>query len=514
VRENSERTTRLGGSIRAWQILFALLLLTRALTGAIDYDEDQYVAAGVFARHLTLYRDFIFLQAPADPLLLAGLFALTGGWYLLAARVLSGVLAVAVFALTITLARRYGAGRVSATALASTALLSPFLNQAIATARNDILPLTLFLAGLLLYLEAPGRRRRWAAAAGFCIGLAVEAKISYSFAPLILLLDTGWARAGRWERLIPLAAGLAVAALPGLYFLAVTPGNFLFDLLEFHMAGPAAWYQRVGQTDLLGPAYRFAVLGYLLVSGTNASLLILTAGATVIGRRQRSTAPVPLALPTLLLGGALLTGFQPSPSWPMYYAPAAPLLAVIAAALVAPLRTPGPLALLWTAAFLPALPSWSDHFADLHRLARPAAWPGIAVHHQALALDQAMAAAGHRGGAVATLFPIHALDAAAVMPEFASGPFFFRTADLLSPARIAELHGAGVETLETLFAATPPAAILGGFAAGQWREEMDAGLADYAGRQGYRAVPLTDGDLWPTGSWLYLRNETGAGRHE
>ena len=105
--------------ITAWQILFLLLLLARALATPIDYDEEQYVAAGVMARHLMLYRDFIYLQGPADPLLLAGLFSLTGGWYLLTARLLSWTLAVCVFGLTVALLRRFGLGRGFSVALAT-----------------------------------------------------------------------------------------------------------------------------------------------------------------------------------------------------------------------------------------------------------------------------------------------------------------------------------------------------------------------------------------------------------
>ena len=64
-------------------------------------------------------------------------------------------------------------------------------------------------------------------------------------------------------------------------------------------------------------------------------------------------------------------------------------------------------------------------------------------------------------GHVATLFPVVVMDANRVLPEFAAGPFFFRSADAYSAEQVAQLRGVGPATLETLFAVSPPAAIGG-----------------------------------------------------
>jgi hypothetical protein len=502
-------------AIAVWQGLFVVLLLAQALTAAIDYDEEQYVSAGVLARHLMLYRDFIYLQSPADPLLLAALYGATGGYYLLTARLVSAALAISVFWLTASLLRRYGVGRGLAVMLASIALLSPFLDRPIATARNDILPLALFLAGLLLYLEAPARGRAWFAAAGLCVGLAVEAKVSYIFAPLGLLAYTAWAP-GRLERLAPLAAGIAVAALPGLFYLAAAPDRVWYDLYEYHVTAPGVWYQRQGQTALLTPGYRLAALGVLLGWGSNLSLTLLVVGLAAIRLYQGAVDAKPPAAPPGLLGVllalAVLSGFQPSPTWPMYYAPVAPLLAALAASMFMRIRVSGPpplAPLLLVIAAVPALPPLGRALGTVPLLLHPSVWPGVVVHEQAEALARTLRAAGLPGD-VATLFPSHVLDAETVRPEFASGPFFYRTADLVPPDRVAELHGASAGGLDTLFAEAPPAAIVGGFAAGQWSVEMDAGLRDYAVRHGYRRVAPDDKALWPDGAWLYLRNTATA----
>jgi hypothetical protein len=93
-------------------------------------------------------------------------------------------------------------------------------------------------------------------------------------------------------------------------------------------------------------------------------------------------------------------------------------------------------------------------------------------------------------GHVATLFPVVVMDANRVLPEFAAGPFFFRSADAYSAEQVAQLRGVGPATLETLFAVSPPAAIVAGFGPFRfkWNPPMDAALIDYARRSGFVRV--------------------------
>jgi hypothetical protein len=148
----------------------------------------------------------------------------------------------------------------------------------------------------------------------------------------------------------------------------------------------------------------------------------------------------------------------------------------------------------------------------LAKLPYPGEWTGLAVHRNAGAIRDAIQRAGRGvgGGVVATLFPIHVLDANPVMAEFASGPFFFRTAGALPPDRISRLRGAGPDDLERLFAADPPAAIFGGTYAGLWSAPMDAALVAYAERHGYALVMQGVSAGGATGGRLYVRRPTAA----
>ena len=134
----------------------------------------------------------------------------------------------------------------------------------------------------------------------------------------------------------------------------------------------------------------------------------------------------------------------------------------------------------------------------------------MSARRNAVAIREAVRRAGAGGGDVATLFPTLVMDANPVRPEFASGPFFFRTAGALPPDRIARLRAAGPEDLERLFAAEPPAAIFGGVHAGRWRAPMDAALIAYAERHGYALVLRDMSAAGATGGRLYVRPATTA----
>jgi hypothetical protein len=191
-----------------------------------------------------------------------------------------------------------------------------------------------------------------------------------------------------------------------------------------------------------------------------------------------------------MMAGALLFGFLPSPLWPMYFAPVAPLLACLVALLHARNRAAGghrlmPVAVL--VAMLLCLPVLGQRLQALAKLAVAAQWVGLTAQRHAAEIRDAILAQGVPGD-VATLYPTHVLDANPLRPGFAAGPFFFRTADLLPPERIRRLRGIGAAGLEEAFAADPPAAILGGFYPDRWRALMDAPVLEYAARQVDHAV--------------------------
>lgn len=475
-----------------------------AMVAPWHHDEDQYVAAGALARELGLYADFVFLQPPLYPLVLAVLYGLFDGQHLLAARLLTFAFAAGSIALLLRLLTRLGAGLALATLLTVLVLLSPFVVWPLASARNDAMPFFLLLAGVVLYLDvgAPRVGLRLLAV-GALLGAAACTKVSYAFAPAIVGLHLlAVTRRGDLPRRIAwFVLGLGAAAAPAVWYLAVATEGFLYGVVTYHLTAPIAWYSWEGRAAELGVAHRLVVLAQLLGTGTNLALLLVLAWAGVCAAVRRG--PSPAGLPArsgLLMGalaaGALLFGFLPSPSWPMYFAPVAPFLAACAALWVARARAApdGPSRLLASGVVIAALPGapsvlvWIAALAALPSLDR---WTGMRATQTAAAVAEAMRATGAEGQ-VATLYPAHVIDAARVPAIFASGPFFYRTGDLLPPARIHRLRGVSPATLDKVLDADPPAAVFGGFERG-FSARMDRRLLEWAARQGYVEVPLGPG---------------------
>ncbi len=468
------------------------------------HDEDQYVAAGAMARDLRLYAGFVFLQPPLYPLVLAGLYTLFDGQHLLVARLLTFVFAAGSIVLLLRLMTRLGAGLGLATLLAVLVLLSPFVVWPLASARNDAMPFFLLLAGVVLYVEAGAARgglRLFVAV--LLLGAAACTKVSYAFAPAIvgLHLLAVTRRGDLPARVAWFVLGLGVAAMPALWYLAVATEGFLYGVVTYHVTAPIAWYSWEGRTAELGLGHRLVGLARLLGAGSNLALLLVLGWAGLCAARRRG--PPPAGLPArsgLLMGGlaagALVFGFLPSPSWPMYFAPAAPFLAACAALCVARARaTPGGASRLLAPgvaiAALPAVPSLVVWIAALAALPALDRWTGLRATQTAIAVADAMRSAGLEGP-VATLYPAHVIDAARVPAVFASGPFFYRTGDLLDPARIARLRGVSPRTLDAALRADPPAAVFGGFDRG-FSDRMDRLLLEWAEREGYVEVELGPG---------------------
>ena len=483
---------RLG--IVAWVALALLIVFAQAMTQPVTYDEDQYVAAGVLAMHALPYRDFAYLQSPLDPFVLAGLFRLTGGWFLLSARLLTFGLAVGSGLALWALLRRLGSGVALALVLLTACVMSPFLASPLANARNDALPLFLMLAGLWLYIWAVDRSWWGRAGAALLFGLAVEAKVSYLFGPLVLGLH---ALAVPRLRLPPYALGSAVAALPLLACWWVAPEAVRFGLLDYHLSAPASWYGTQGMAVALTPWVRLEALANWSSFGGNLTLIGLCVALALlaIARHRKWKRPGPVLL-SMVVGAGVL-GFLPSPAWSMYYAAVAPLLACCAAHLH---RTTAALAgaasrrILVLVAAMPLLLSLMVQAPEVKRVFQLSNWAGVVAHRSAEAIQALLPG----GGTVATLYPTMVIDANPILPGLATGPFLFRSGTLYPPEKLRALHAIAPPTMAEAFARDRPAAIYAGLYGAAWAVPMDAALTAYAQAEGWHVVRTDEqgGRLW------------------
>lgn len=489
-------------------VALAVVLFAAAMTAALDYDEEQYIAGAYFARELALYSDFISFQPPPYTWIVSMVFDRVGGWYLLSARVVTWAFAFGSCLLLFSLLLSYGTGRVVALALVVGFATSPFTEGPLVETRNDIMPLFWLLVGLRLFV-GPGSETSGSAtrmlASGFFFSLAAATKYSYVFAAPIgvaVLLYQDWVRRGgalafRMPRIGAFVVGAGVGILPLAYALVIHQDRFVFLTFEFfRQTASYDFYRSQGQGELLTWSYKLMSLPRQMVRNGNLTILLIFALSAIALARsvpwdrwlRPGRAPSTVVVAGLFCGSLVVSTYVGPHA--MYYAPVAALGALLAGRVYAAARRGIPrwlTAAVLIIALLPATPAFQRYGNLLVRSASLDQWTGVRAHRSALGISRILAEHGVSGH-VATLFPIVAIDANRILPEFAAGPFFFRVADSYPAERVARLHGVGPATLESLFAASPPAAIVAGFGPFRRFNRMDAALIDYARRSGFVLV--------------------------
>jgi hypothetical protein len=250
-----------------------------------------------------------------------------------------------------------------------------------------------------------------------------------------------------------------------------------------------------------------------LLSTGNLTILAIGAWATFALLKKdkskpgehRMFRPRRMLLATLLLS-ALVFASLPAPTFALYY----PAVAALGVLLVGDLYTavqprPGFAPALWlVASLLPSANSLLEYVRMVPASTDPSRWAGVQTHRLAGQVAD-LVEQNATPGPVATLFPVTVMDANPVLSEFASGPWFFRSAHLYEAQRIAQLRGVGPATLEGLLDRARPVAIVAGYRFATYLpyRQLDGALIDYARRKGYRLVRTRlagagyrNGQLW------------------
>jgi hypothetical protein len=459
---------------------------------SIDHDEGQYVGAVALMRHGLPYRDFAYLQTPLQPLLFAPLAWVAEGWLFPALRAINALLGAGAVAMLWLAARRAGASsngaRIAAIALASSAMLL----FAASVARNDALPLLLHVIGLWLLLAALQRQSKSPLLflAGLALGAAASAKISYGLpaaaAGLFALL--------RWHTLRPaaimaFALGGLLGGTPTAFLWALAPEAAHFGIFDYSLKAPFEWRILNGQASMLAAPLSFARLLRYLAEGCGLVALAATAFSRLHGHKHENR-DITLLL-DLMIAAGLLAAWLPRPIYIQYLGPLLPALFVRFALLVdAPFwRRPIALSLLALSMIAGCVPTALDVAQNIangdspqQNIRRDARAIGVILHGQQPS-DQ-----------IATLSPERMVDSGLTLDRrFVTGPFLFRTRDILKPSEAEALHVATARTAGAALDAQPPIALLvgaemkGSPAAPQG---LDATLILWARAHGYRPITL------------------------
>ena len=443
------------------------LVLCLLLASPYNHDEEQYVAAGAAALHGVVYRDFVYLQTPVYPMILAAAFSIARGDIYLAAHVVSALATLGCCGLVYAVLRTLGCSRSSAGFGGLALLFSTTVQLAASSGRNDAAPLLLFLAGLLAAVRAwsgpsqtpPASRYVLLGAAGLALGLSVSTKLTYVFAApvlgaYVLVQDRPW----RAPRALAQGAVVGIGGLMGLSptvaALAAFPVQAAYGMFRYHLTAPIYFYTATGRAHELTLPSKLAFaaklfrLDAVLVSCLAIFALALWRRWAERGRRPfLAPGPPILALFKALLLGALVMAILPSPPQQQYWMAPIAIAIVLAAALTAELRGRLP-AWLLVVAWLPGALGGAHALSRLApTLSRPQTWTAVKVMRASRAIATAQRQA-HDPGPIATLAPIYVLDAGGrILPELVSGPFVFRSGPTLSPDRLRTLHALSPTTL-------------------------------------------------------------------
>ena len=480
----------------------------RALDRDLNHDEHQFLApAALLSREgLLPYRDYPLFHLPNLVLLYAALDRLTGELLLSAKLVSVASTAVVAILLGLTALRRGSAesprGRWwLAGAVLALFLCDPLTVETTGKTWNHELPAMLTVAALLLHGRA-GQRDSLPcmAGSGVLLGLAIGTRLTFApigiplaLFPLLFALP----RRRRWAHCATFCAAGVIASAPSLYFLCADREAFIFGNLEFprlRLLDPEN--TRIRKTMTWWRKLRYFGKEIVLPSWPlfTAYALLGVRPAIAWCRTRRSEAMAG-ALLLSVLPFALLGCFAPSRYQYQHYYLFAPLLAL--GTLFGATEDRGADAgrkrsrtLLLASALGSIL--WLlgrsvradglGAFEWLGRIGRPAeTFPAKAKAVGRSIRDLVPA------GKVLTLAPTWVLEGGLkIYPEFATGPFAWRSASFAPPESRPRLKLIAPADLEALLASDPPAAILTGVE----DAALEKPLVAFAEAHGFRAVPL------------------------
>ncbi len=508
------------GFLRQWLYYFLigvlllgsfLLIWARAMQRQYYRDENQFVASGELLADQALlpYRDYPYFHTPHLIFVYALVDNLTG-YSLLGARAISVFFSSITIVLIVLIVYKYFRDQHPFTRFIAIAagiillLVNPIFIYTSGLAWNHDLPVLLVLLACITYVHASQKENPtlWTFISGGLVGLAIGTRLTFitvliPFFVTLFYFPKNSTQNAKLKNIQAFCLGVLVGLIPTLILFAIAPQEFIFG--NFTYAQLNTSFRQ--ETGFIGPMGLIEKLEYVRTNVINqpGNLLLLlstiffayTAG--IIESRKNGRISVELLLILLIIPFLGLGALLPTPTFNQYFyspIPFAILGVLYGLAKLSGLsnqRVKWSLVLFLQIVFLASLYLVEDapHIA---RLANPRSWYPLKVHR----LGQEIQTASPNGK-VLTLMPIYPLDGGAeIYPEFATGPFDWRTGHLLTTNQRRTFQVISEEELDNFLKYDPPGAILVGLHPGQ--EEP---LVEYARRKGFKARSLTeDLTLW------------------
>ncbi len=490
-------------------IVVFLLLASTNMQKELSHDEHMYIAAGdLLAREgLFPYKDYPFFQAPNLALVYAAIFQGTDR-LLLAARLfntLCSVLSLGILFFTASslfrasrLFVRFSVSAGSVILLAS----SPVFVYTSGLAWNHDLPVLLTLLAVALLCRSVGQPGIGGRIflAGVLVGSAIGTRLSFMpmIAPFIggILLLPGVTE--RRKKLFLLAAfilGMLVALTPTSILFAMAPSSFAFDNVRYHQLNETYW-QQVGYTRAMSFPGKLAYLGDVISEPATLALVIAFMSMAILvsikAVRARLSGYFEFAFLLSLIPFLLAGAMAPTPMWYQYYYPLMPILVLSLVHGMSILSSDNRWRVWVLAAFdLLALISCASAvpaYLGLNRTLSISGWEPVKIHEVGLEIKRDVGE-----GKVLTLAPLYPLEGGmGIYKELATGPFAWRTANLLPGGQGRGLDIISTNDFEYLLRGEPPKAILVGF-----ETSLEESMIKHAQEHSYIPEKLSNGaTLW------------------
>ena len=499
-----------------WLAAVCVLLPLLALVSPINHDETQYIAAAQLASDgFVPFRDFLYLQTPYQIYFFAPLFELFEEYGFLASRVVTGLLGGGALVLAYAASRVLcvDAGR-AAICCILLALCHTFVFS-VTVVRNDALP-ALLLSGAILVAagqlartrESAGRLWAWALA-GALLGMAAGIKISYLAPALCLAGFPVWAallRAVPWRKAIlwstAATIGLTLALGPLLWFREAAPLAFDYGNFGYHAEAPLAWYAANGLEDRLTLFAKARDVLLTLIRGPALFALVVYVWLRLASvRRRDAQRPILLMIDVLVFAGLVAT-IAPTPTWRQYAMPLLPPLFV-------------GLGLVWQdycekGGSISKAIKYAFTLAAIAGLGQPVfqLWKGtmtddanpLVIQAEGAFLAREAAKAGLDGPAASLSPEVVLASGLPLDPTFATGPFAYRTGDMIAETDRKALRITTHSTVAEYLAQTRPDVIVTGY---ENFDHVDAlglevPIEEFAKGSGYRRLESPHGDavIW------------------
>jgi 4-amino-4-deoxy-L-arabinose transferase-like glycosyltransferase len=491
----------------------AILLFSRAMNRTFSHDEHQFITSSelLLTQQSLPFRDYPYQHLPYLTLL----FALSGSltdYSLLGARAASVLAATGCAILLFMLVGRFfrtsarGWRLLAGVTAVLVLVTNPLFYLTSGKAWNHDLP-TLFTLGAVCCIGGDEQDSPTSLAlfgAGFLLGLAAGTRLSYltalpPFVGWVFLVSGRIPWQARLKRAGVLLMGFAIALLPVLFLFFLSPRGFVFGNIVYPQLN-TVYRQVLRQQEAMTLGAKLIYFAETILMDWQSLLLYLAFFAVLLGAvvswrplgKLRRRGWFYGVLVIFLLAGS----FTPTPSWSHYfYAPLPFLVLALFYALANWNRARNhPIWLLATLFPLAAglnLYVQSD-LKHLRSLGQPENWVTVRAHQLGEVLANEVGE-----GPVLTLAPVFPLEGGLdIYPAFATGPFTWRTAHLLSLERQRFYGITSLDTLHDYLKAAPPAAILTGFEADTAGFEpgdpggLEKPLVDYAVLNGYQALKL------------------------